>query len=106
MNKKGTKNLFYPLFGQKLAEYVLFVETILCNVCEVHQKNLDMGDQWLDGGGLRIFLMGGGTGLHGGRGQGSDLVTLLIENFLGKNLDQKFFVQTNFRPFLVKGKVR
>ena len=29
-------------------------------------KNFDMGgDQWLDGGGLRIFLMGG-AGLHGG----------------------------------------
>ena len=29
MNKKGVKWLFYPLFGKKLAEFVLFLMTII-----------------------------------------------------------------------------
>ena len=61
MNKRGLKCLFYPLFGQKLAEFVLFLKTIIysqLNAREARRKILNMGgDQWLDGGGLRIFLM-------------------------------------------------
>ena len=70
VNKRGLKCIFYPLFGQKLAEFVLFLKTIIysqLNAHEARRKILKMGgDQWLDGGGLRIFLMGGGQASMGG----------------------------------------
>ena len=46
MDKKGIKWIFNPLFGQKLAEYVLFVKTIiyiLGNARQVRRKILNMG---------------------------------------------------------------
>ena len=58
------------LFCTKLAEFVLFLKPIIynyLNACKAHRKILiGGGDQRVDGGGLRIFLMGGGQTSMGG----------------------------------------
>ena len=51
MNKKGVKWLFYPFFGQKLAEFVLFLKTIIYNYINARKAPIDcwqnsIGQKW------------------------------------------------------------
>ena len=58
MNKRGggVKCLFYPLFGQKMAEFVLFLKNIMYS-----QLNFELGGG-TNGlmGGIKDFPRGGG----------------------------------------------
>ena len=70
MNKREVKCLFYPSFCQKLEEFVLFFENQHIYLTQCARSALKIfeygGTNGLMGGGLRIFLMGGGQASMGG----------------------------------------
>ena len=68
VNKNGVKWLFYPLFSQKLAEFVLFLKSIIyiyLNALEPKIFEYGGGTNGLMGG-IKDFPRGGGAGFHGG----------------------------------------
>ena len=59
VNKNGVKWLFYPLFSQKLAEFVLFLKSIIYIYLNAREPKI------FEYGGGTNGLIGGETGRNG-----------------------------------------